>query len=131
MAKNKAKNDWKRSQQEENANYNKKQAADESANSQPFSFLTSLEQAPSVGQITKIIENQFKKDARNSLTEEELDALSKGIVNVIHSLQEKMNKSELNKKGAWQADGSIWKKVSDLVGKEAFVKAFPIFEKNG
>lgn len=127
LAKNNAKNEWKRMQKQENADKSSTEAQEITAN-QPLSFSQQLEQAPSVGQLTKMIENQFKKESRKALLEEELNALTKGIINVIHSLEVKMNKSELKQKGAWQPDGSIWKKVSDLVGKEVFIKAFPRFD---
>lgn len=132
LAKNNAKNEWKRMQKQENADMSSIDAPEATAN-QTLSFSQQLELAPSVGQLTRMIEKHFKnkKESTNTLSEEESNALTKGINNVIHSLEGKMTKSELKQKGAWQADGSIWKKVSDLVGKEAFAKAFPKFEGNG
>lgn len=128
LARNNAKNEWKRMQKQEDADKTSTDALEVAA--QPLSFSQQLEQAPSVGQLTKMIEKQFKKESRNALSEEELNALTKGVINVIHSLEDKMNKSELKQKGAWQPDGSIWKKVSDIVGKDVFIKAFPHFDSN-
>ena len=75
-----------------------------------------------------MIEKHYKKEGRNYLKDEELQALTKGILNVIRSLKDKMSKTELIQKGAWSPDGSIWKKVVDLVGCDPFVSAFPVFD---
>ena len=80
-----------------------------------------------VGQLTKLIENHFKQKKDTELSTEELYALSEGIKNVIHSLEGKMKKADLIQKGAWRADGSLWKKVTDVIGKERFESSFPEF----
>ena len=127
IAKNIAKNEFKRKLKQENNDKTSAETSEVTAN-QPLSFSQQLEQAPSVGQLTKMIENHFKNESTTILSEEESNALTKGIINVIHSLKEKMSKSDLKQKGAWQPDGNIWKKVSDLVGKDVFIKAFPQFD---
>ena len=126
LAKNKAKNEWKQKQKENEKDVTN--AIDSPVVTDTvLSFTEQLTQAPSVGQLTKRIEKLYKKEGRNYLKDEELQALTKGILNVIGSLKDKMSKTELIQKGAWSPNGSIWKKVVDLVGSETFVSAFPVF----
>jgi len=124
-----AKNEWKQKQKEENEKVITN-AGPSIVTDIVLSFTDQLAQAPSVGQLTKMIENHYKKEGRNYLSDEELQAMTKGILSVICSLKEKMSKTELIQKGAWSPDGSIWKKVVDLVGSEPFVSAFPVFDDN-
>lgn len=129
-AKNNAKSEWKRMQQENNINSSKTEESD-STIIQPLTFVKQLESAPSIGQLAKMINNHFENEKKSVLSDEELEALAKGILNVIASLRAKgMSKSELKQKGAWQANGNIWKKVADLVGIEVFTSVFPKFTNN-
>lgn len=126
LEKNKAKSDWKK--QEQQKVQHKATESPTSPSPQVVSLCEQLAKAPSVGQLTKMIVDVFKNEKRNQLSPEELNALTEGIRSVIKSLSAKMNKKDLESKGAWQANGSIWKKVADLVGSEAFVSAFPNFD---
>ena len=127
QAKNEAKNEWKKKQKE--ILKNEKGSAPSSIPEKPISlsFTEQLKSVPSVGQLTKLIENHFKQKKDTELSTEELYALSEGIKNVIHSLEGKMKKADLIQKGAWRADGSLWKKVTDVIGKERFESSFPEF----
>ena len=127
LARNKAKNEWKQKQKEENEKVITN-ADPSSVTDIVLSFTEQLALAPSVGQLTKMIEKHYKDNGKNNLSDEELHALTKGILNVISSLKEKMSRKDLIQKGAWSPDGSIWKKVVDLVGCEPFVSAFPVFD---
>lgn len=128
LNKAKAKSDWKKQEQQ---NVRKESAElPTSPTSQATSLCEQLTKAPSVGQLTKMIGNTFKNEGRNQLKPEELNALTDGVRSVIKSLSVKMNKKELESRGAWQANGSIWEKVADLVGIEAFASAFPVFDKD-
>ena len=46
---------------------------------------------------------------------------------ILKSIKGKMKKSEREQKGIWTPTGSIWKKVTDLVGTDVFASAFPEF----
>ena len=127
LEKNKVKNEWKKAQQAQNEKKLYTVEAPTTAET-ALGLTVQLAEAQSVGQLTKMIEKTFKNEERNLLTPEELSALTEGIRSVIKSLSSKMNKKDLESKGAWQASGSIWKKVADLVGSEAFVSAFPDFD---
>ena len=124
LARNKAKNEWKRKQKEESETVSTKVEISSDANT-ILSFTEQLAHALSVGQLAKMIEKQYKNEGRHHLSEEELLSLTKGILSVIDSLKKKMSKTELIQKGTWSADGSIWKKVADIVGQDSFTAAFP------
>jgi CRISPR-associated protein (TIGR03986 family) len=128
LARNKAKNAWKQKQKEENEKEVTNAIIPSAVTETVLSFTEQLALAPSVGQLTKMIEKHYKDNGKNNLSDEELHALTKGILNVISTLKEKMSRKDLIQKGAWSPDGSIWKKVVDLVGCEPFVSAFPVFD---
>lgn len=125
LAKNKAKNDWKKAQQALNEKETASVEVPPTADT-VIGFTDLLAQALSVGQLTKIIEN-IKKEGRNTLQPDELQALSKGIRSVALSLKGKMNKAEFEQKDPWVPNGSIWKKLANLVGPDVFASAFPEF----
>lgn len=128
LAKNRAKQEWKEEEKQKSEKASFITVAPTPVSIEPIGFCGQLEQAPSVGQLTKLIEKQFKKEGKRPLTKEELEALTKGIGCVMSSLKEKFGKAEQEQKGLWRAEGSIWKKVVELIGMEQFTSAFPIIE---